>query len=187
MKIGIWDLETTGLTGIMGRILTCSFVSLNDEPIVYRTDVKPWTGKSKIDDGRLAVAIRDQLETYHLIVGHNIRLFDIPFLNARLAKAGERPLRTHFVMDTMWAARRMRIGSSKLDNLQKYFALEDKKTPLSWETWQLASQGDKDAMEEVIVHNVQDVLVTRELYLGDPALRGDTAPVRDHGPPPGPG
>lgn len=164
MRIGVWDLETTALTGIMGRILTCSFVSLDDEATVFRYDAKPWVGKNKIDDGKLATAIRDQLETYHLIVGHNIRLFDIPLLNARLAKAGERPLRTHFVMDTMWAARRMRIGSSKLDNLQKYFELSEAKTPLKWETWQLAAQGDKAALEEVIVHNVQDVLTTRELY-----------------------
>jgi uncharacterized protein YprB with RNaseH-like and TPR domain len=164
MNVGIWDLETTGLTAIMGRILTCSFVGLADDPIVYRTDAKPWKGKTKIDDGPLAVAIRDRLETYDMIVGHNIRLFDIPLLNARLAKAGERRLHTHFVLDTMWAARQMRIGSSKLVNLQKFFGLLEEKTPISWETWQLASQGDKAALEEVIVHNIQDVLVTRELY-----------------------
>lgn len=164
MNVGIWDLETTGLTAIMGRILTCSFVGLTDDPVVYRTDAKPWKGKTKIDDGPLAVAIRDKLETYDLIVGHNIRLFDIPLLNARLAKVNERPLRTHFVMDTMWAARQMRVGSSKLVNLQKYFELAEEKTPISWETWQLASQGDKAALEEVIDHNIQDVLVTRLLY-----------------------
>lgn len=164
MRIGIWDLETTGLTAIMGRILTCSFVGLTDDPVVYRTDVKPHKGKNKIDDSPLAVAIRDRLERYDLIVGHNIRLFDIPLLNARLAKACERPLRTHFVLDTMWAARQMRIGSSKLDNLQKFFQLAEAKTPIRWETWQLAGQGDRAALDEVVEHNVQDVLVTRDLY-----------------------
>lgn len=164
MRVCFWDLETTGLTAIMGRILTCAFVGLTDDPVVYRTDVKPWKGRNKIDDGPLAVAIRDYLEEYDLIVGHNIRLFDIPLLNARLAKADERPLRTHFVMDTMWAARQMRIGSSKLDNLQKFFELTEAKTPIKWETWQLASQGDKAALDEVIEHNIQDVLVTRDLY-----------------------
>lgn len=164
MNVCFWDLETTGLTAIMGRILTCAFVGLDDSPIVFRTDSKPWKGSNVIDDGPLAVAIRDELERYDLIVGHNIRLFDIALLNARLAKVGERPLRTHFVLDTMWAARRMRIGSSKLDNLQKFFQLPAAKTPIRWETWQLAAQGDKAALEEVIEHNIADVLVTRELY-----------------------
>lgn len=166
MKIVFWDLETTDLRAIMGRLLTCAFVGLNDGPVVYRTDTKPWTGRNKIDDGRLAVAIRDRLEDYDLIVGHNIRLFDIPFLNARLTKAGHRPLRTHFVMDTRWYLNgsSMRLGSAKLDSAQKYFKLDEAKTPISWETWQLASQGDAKAMDEVVTHNVQDVLVTRDLY-----------------------
>lgn len=164
MNVVFWDLETTGLTAIMGRILTCAFVELDGDPVVYRADEKPHKGKSKIDDGKLAVAIRDCLEGYHLIVGHNIRLFDIPLLNARLAKIGERPLRTHLVMDTMWAARQMRIGSSKLENLQKYFELPAAKTPIRWETWQLAGAGDRAALDEVIEHNIADVLVTRDLY-----------------------
>jgi DNA polymerase III epsilon subunit-like protein len=164
MRVCIWDLETTGLTAIMGRILTCAFVGLDDAPTVFRLDAKAHKGKNKLDDAKLAVAIRDRLEQADLIVGHNIRLFDIAFLNARLAKAGERPLNTHFVLDTMWAANRMRIGSRKLDNLQKFFALSEAKTPLSWETWQLAAQGDARAMDEVVEHNIADVLVTRELY-----------------------
>lgn len=164
MKVCIWDLETTALTAIMGRILSCAFVDLCGDPEVFRMDAKPHKGKTKLDDGRLAVAIRDYLEAHDLIVGHNIRLFDIPLLNARLAKAGERPLRTHFVLDTMFAARQMRIGSSRLDNLQKFFALAEAKTPISWETWQLAAQGDARAMDEVVEHNIADVLVTRELY-----------------------
>lgn len=164
MNVVFWDLETTGLSAIMGRILSCAFVELESDPVVYRSDERKLKGKSKIDDAKLAVSIRDMLEAYDMIVGHNIRLFDIPLLNARLAKAHERPLRTHFVLDTMWAARRMRIGSSKLENLQKYFALPAAKTPLKWETWQLASQGDKAAMDEVVEHNIADVLVTRDLY-----------------------
>ena len=164
MKVVIWDLETTALTAIMGQILTCSFVELDGDQETYRLDVKQYKGRNKLDDARLAVAIRDRLERAHLIVGHNIRLFDIPLLNARLAKAGERPLRTHFVLDTMWAARRMRIGSSKLDNLQKFFDLAHAKTPISWETWQRAARGDARAMDEVVEHNIADVLVTRELY-----------------------
>lgn len=162
----------------MGHLLTCSFLEIipggfsrnhhgtPPAPYTYRIDKKPWTGKNLLDDARLAVAIRDELERFDLIVAHNQRQFDIPYLNARLAKVGERPLQTHFVLDTLYfvGGGAMRIGSRKLDNVAKYFKLPEQKTAIEWEDWQLAATGDKKAMGEVVRHNVADVLVLRDLY-----------------------
>lgn len=166
MRIAMWDLETTDLKGLMGRILCCSFKPLDGEVYTYRGDDKPYKGRSKIDDSKLCIAIRDELEKYDLIVAHNGRMFDIPFLNARLAKAGERPLNTHFVMDPRWFLNSgaMRIGSAKLENAQKFFNLGEAKTPISWEDWQKASMGDREAMDQVVIHCEQDVKVLEELY-----------------------
>lgn len=167
MKIVFWDLETTDLKALMGRILCCSFVELDGEPWTYRIDEEPWNNPDDvIDDSQLVVSIRDELEEYDLIVAHNGRLFDIPMLNARLARVGERPLRTHFVLDPRWYlnSASMRIGSAKLENAQKFFDLGQAKTPISWETWQRAGAGDSEAMDDVVVHCEQDVKVLRELY-----------------------
>ena len=166
MKVVFWDLETTDLKALMGRILCSSFVTLDGEAYTFRLDEKPWKGRSKIDDSRLVVAVRDELEKYDLIVVHNGRLFDIPMLNARLAKANERPLRTHFVLDTRWYlnSASMRIGSAKLENAQKFFGLGEEKTPITWENWQLAATHDKAAMDEVVYHCEQDVKVLKQLY-----------------------
>lgn len=162
----VFDIETTDLKGLMGRILCCSFLDgLTGEVTTFRADEKPWRGRSKIDDGRLAVAIREELEKYTLIVGHNSKLFDIPFINARLAKAGERPVRVQWHLDTRWYlnSASMRVGSAKLENAQKFFELGEAKTPISWEQWQLAATLDKQAMDEVVVHCEQDVKVLAEL------------------------
>lgn len=166
MRVVFWDLETTDLKALMGRILCCSFKPLDGEVYTFRGDEKPYKGRSRIDDSRLVVAIREELEKYDLVVGHNSRLFDHPMLNARLAKAGQRPFKPHFIMDTRWYlnSSSMRIGSAKLENAQKFFDLGEAKTPISWEQWQLASMGDKAAMDEVVHHCEQDVKVLEELY-----------------------
>lgn len=170
MKIRFFDLETTDLKGLMGRILCASFIDLDtEEAVTFRLDDKPWKGKSKIDDSKLAVAIRDYLEEANLIVAHNGRMFDIPFLNARLAKAGERPLHTQFVLDPRWYLNSgsMRIGSAKLVNAEKFFELTEStggKTEISWADWALAATGDRTAMDTVVYHCEQDVHVLKALY-----------------------
>jgi uncharacterized protein YprB with RNaseH-like and TPR domain len=166
IKQVVFDIETTDLKGLMGRILCCSFLDADTgEVTTFRADEKPWKGKSKIDDSKLAVAIRDHLEQYNLIVGHNSKLFDVPFVNARLAKAGERPIRVQFHLDTRWYlnSASMRIGSAKLENAQKFFNLGESKTAISWEQWQLAATFDKPAMDEVVYHCEQDVKVLHQL------------------------
>lgn len=151
----------------MGRILCCSFVELEGDPWTFRQDQTGLRNREDItDDAKLVVAIRDELERYDLMVAHNGRLFDVPMLNARLAKAGERPLKTHFFLDTRWYlnSASMRLGSAKLENAQKYFGLGYQKTAISWDQWQRAAALDRDAMNEVVEHCEQDVLVLRELY-----------------------
>lgn len=166
MKVCFWDLETTNLSALMGRILCCSFAELEGEAYTFRQDHPDFTGETLTDDSNLVLAIREELETYDLIVAHNGRLFDIPLLNARLAKAGLGPLKTHFMLDTRWYlnSASMRIGSAKLENAAKFFELGNQKTPISWDVWQRAAALERDAMDSVVEHCEADVKVLRELY-----------------------
>lgn len=162
----------------MGQVLTCSFLENHpdltdgkaytfrvDEPRFNKRPLITKPGKSRIlSDAKLVVAIRDELEKYDLIVGHNIRRFDIRFLNARLAAAGERPLKTHFVLDTMYAVDGMAIGGRSLDTLIKFFGLKAKKTPINWEDWKNAAAGNEEALNNVQIHNLADVEALKELY-----------------------
>lgn len=160
-----WDLETTNLTAIMGRLLACAFSDGFGRTRVLR--IEDFPGRTPIDDSRLAVAIRDELEQADLWVTWNGKLFDVPFLNARLLKAGERPLRSDVKhTDLMYYSRGqfVRIGSSKLENVSKFVNSPNRKTPLDWETWQLAQQGVREAMDLVVEHAVADVLVTRDVF-----------------------
>lgn len=168
MRIAGFDLETTDLGGNFGRIL-CGVVKpyLHDglgAAKVFRGDVRPFRQKDIADDGRLAVAIRDELEHYDVIVGHNSKLFDRKFLNARLLRAGERPKASQFHVDTMWVIRTHFRMSSKLDNVQKMLGLPDEKTPIDWNTWARAGAWVRSAMDEVVEHCLADVDVLEGAY-----------------------
>lgn len=165
-----FDIEATGLIALMGRVLCASYCELGKEGAW--TDRLDETKKlSEIDDSSLVVKIRDTIEQADILCTWNGILYDVPFLNARLQLAGERPCQigkdfgTHHI-DLMYYSRgqAMRIGSSKLDNVAKFFKCEYQKTPLDWEVWQLAGTGNRGAMDLVVEHCEADVKVTRELW-----------------------
>lgn len=162
--IAFFDLECTSLSGMIGRILCCSFKPLGGDVYTFRGDQRPYRATDVVDDSKLAVAIRDELEKYDIIVGHNSKLFDSKFLEARLFKAGERPRQKTYHVDTMWTVRSNLRISSKLQYVQEFVDLEDKKTPITWDNWARAGAWIKTAMDEVVHHCEQDVRVLEPVY-----------------------
>lgn len=170
MRILGFDLECTSLSGMVGRILCCSFQPIiwGDEGIpcyTFRGDDKAYRNpKDVADDSKLAIAIRDELESVDMLLGHNSKLFDRKFLNARLIKAGERPLRSMWHIDTMWVVRTHLAMSSKLDNVQKFLGLPDSKSAISWDNWQRGAAFDRTAMNDIVNHCEKDVKVLAQAY-----------------------
>jgi uncharacterized protein YprB with RNaseH-like and TPR domain len=171
MKCLFYDTESTDLAASWGRILCASFATLDGDPYTFRGDSRRFKGKHIVDDSKLVVATRDELETADIIVGWNSILHDIPLLNARLAKAGERAVRVgekHGVLnlDLMYysGGQSMKVGGRKLDTIAKFFESPNQKTGLNGEAWQLAGSGDKKAMNLVVEHCEFDVLVLRDLW-----------------------
>jgi len=168
MRLVAFDLECTSLSGMIGRILCCSFKPVTPDRdgkvYTFRADDEKYLFKDLTNDRKLAVAIRDELEKFDVIIGHNSKLFDRKFLNARLLKAGERAKASQWHFDTMWTVRTHLRASSKLDNVQKFLNLPNEKSPISWDDWQRAAAGDSRAMAEVIDHCEADVKVLEDAY-----------------------
>lgn len=164
LRVAFWDLECTSLSAMIGRLLCCSFKEIDKKPYTFRGDDDKFKGRRPSDDSKLAVAIRDELEKFDIIVTHNGKLFDAKFLAGRLLKAGARPREKRYHIDSLWIIRsNMRI-SAKLDNVQQFIGLEDKKTPLLWDQWMDAAGGQREAMNEVVKHCEQDVKVLEQAY-----------------------
>lgn len=166
MKVLFFDTESTDLAASWGRLLCASFATLDGEVYTIRTK-----GRTKVDDSRIAVGVRKELESADIIVGWNSKLHDVPLVNARLSKHGERAIHigekhggTH--IDLMWYASgaSMKIGGRSLKTVSGFFDVKHRKTPLDGETWQLAGAGDKAALDMVVDHCEADVLVLRDLW-----------------------
>ena len=171
MKVLFFDTESSDLSASWGRVLCASFVELNGPAYTFRYDQPEYRGKTLIDDSKLAVAIRDELEDADIVCGWNSILHDQPLLNARLALAGERTLRVGekfqtWHLDMMYYAggQSMKVGGRKLDTIAKFFKADNQKTPLDGEIWQLAAVGDREALDLVCEHCEYDVLVLRDLW-----------------------
>lgn len=169
MKICCFDTESSDLTANWGRMLCMSYAINGGKVETLRAD--DFKRKNINDDGALVTAMRDVLEDQDVVVGWNSVMHDVPLINARLLKAGERPCRltkydsgvTH--VDLMYYARGsfVRVGGAKLDTIAHFMNAKHEKTMLEGDTWNLALSGDRKAMDEVVHHCEEDVEVLREL------------------------
>lgn len=168
MRSAVFDLETTNLSANFGRLLIGSIKEVQPDGkgkmVTFRADDKRFRRKDIIDDGALAVAIRDELERFDIIIGQNSKLFDAKFLNARLLKAEERPLRQIFHIDLMWITRSNLRVSSKLENIGKQFGLPTPKLSVSWEDWARAHAGDRKALDVLVERCETDVELTEQAF-----------------------
>lgn len=170
-RIGFFDLETWGLNASVHRIF-CGAVADNfgNVTLLSSTQRKYYTNGDPMDDSLLAVAIRDELEKYDILVGWNSSGFDLPFLNGRLLPHKARPVRSDIMhLDLMWryggrSRWSARMGSRKLQYVSEAFKTPNAKVPLTWEVWERAKGGDREAKKLIEQHNVADVLVTRDVF-----------------------
>lgn len=172
MKVTFFDIEATDLGANFGRLLCCSFVDLGSDKVrTFRRDAAPHRGRKLTDDRKLAVAIRDELESSDIIVSWNGILYDVPFINTRLTAYGERPVQvgekygSHH-LDLMYYAggQAMRLPGRRLETVSKFLKVDNAKTPLVPEDWAEAAIGDAEAMEKVVEHCEADVLVLRDVF-----------------------
>lgn len=174
MRFAIFDIESTKLKSDQGFLLMGGFkdYATGKKKIISLADVKAGASRLTIDR-HLAVALRDELESYDGIVTWNGKMFDIPFVNDRLMFAGERRIRPLFHLDPMYQARQGRAAmtSSRLDWVAKSLGCPFVKTPLAMNIWTEAEaealgrfkHGRKN-FNYIVEHNDADLDVTAWVY-----------------------
>jgi len=162
--IAVFDLETTDLSADFGRLLCGSILSYPS--MKMRTFRYDDYATDPSGDRRLAVAVRDYLESHHITCGYYSKGFDIPFLNTRLMVHGERSLERTLHMDPIWfyrGWRGMKIRSSKMKVVAKVLNLDEKKMDVDDEVWIDARHGNKEAMDIICDRCESDVRVTMKI------------------------
>jgi len=164
MKVVSFDFEMAGLNADFALLLCGCFQTWNEgrpnKTIIFRGDEMPSYKTRPWDDRQLAVALREEINKADVIVGWNSKLFDVPFLNARLAYYGERPCERMKHIDLMYQARyKWKLHSARLESVLDFLNAPAAftKTKMKPEQWVRAIRGEKKAMDYVVDHCVRDV------------------------------
>ena len=159
----IYDIETTNLTANYGIILCAVIKPLRLPPKVFRLD--QFKAKIRDEDKELVRALISELEKYDFVITYNGIKFDNKYINTRALYHRLEPLGEKLQIDMLTTARRvLRTNNKRLDTIAKFFDLEEQKTPIDMKFWRWAMLGDKEAMDQVVEHCIQDVKVLESVY-----------------------
>lgn len=161
-----FDIETSSLNADFGIILCAVIKEPNSKPLVLRTDKlnKNWKTR-RSDDRAICQKLHELLPQYDIIIAHNGLYFDIPFLRTRCSKWGMPPLQVKTIIDPYRVVKyKMKLSSCSLETISQFFPIRNGKTPVSGDVWVAAAlDGDIKAMDYIVEHCKQDVLILEEL------------------------
>lgn len=159
-----FDVETSNLAADFSILLTACIKPYGREPIVFRADhYHDWVD-DRADDSQIVRDVAEELRKHAVVVAHFGSGFDIPFLRAKMVKHGLEPLPPMFGIDTWRIAKQnFRVSSRRLKNLASFFDIGEKELVEGGLWMEAAYSGSKEAMDRIVAHNIQDVLVLERL------------------------
>jgi uncharacterized protein YprB with RNaseH-like and TPR domain len=137
----------------------------NSKPKIFRGDKlnSGWSA-GRSDDRALVEAIAQELDQYDIWIAHNGNKFDIPFLRTRLLRWELPTLANKKLIDPVLLARnKLRMSYNSLEQIANHLGCNTK-TEVRPEVWLAASlDGSTKAMDYIVKHCVQDVLVLEQI------------------------
>ena len=159
-----FDIESSNLTADYSILLSAVIKPFGQEPIVFRADDYQTWVTDRANDKELTQAIAEELRKHAIVITHYGMYFDIPYFRAKMEHHGLEPLPQMFAIDS-WriAYKNFKVSSRRLKNLATYFDLGEKSN-VEGELWMDAAyNGSKEAMDEIVEHNIQDCVVLEKL------------------------
>lgn len=106
------------------------------------------------------------LDEADIVVGHNMKAFDVRKANARFIMNGMLPPSPYKVIDTLLAARQyFFFTSNKLNDLSKYLQLGEKVDTGGFQLWKDCMAGKKEAWKKMVTYCKNDIILTEKVYL----------------------
>ena len=119
--------------------------------------------KNPNDDYHVVKTIHEVIEDADIIIGHNLRAFDLKNITAKLIEHKLPPLKDVIIVDTLQLARMHNFTSRKLDALCKKLELTRKLEHDKF-VFMKALFGDEAAIKDIIKYGKGDIDPLRELY-----------------------
>lgn len=164
-RFATFDIETTQLEASYGRLLCACFKFFDEDKV--RTIRAP---RYK-DEPKALAAVATLWNEADVIIHWNGKLFDVPFINARLMirrkelPKGVDPILdpTKKVIDGRWISSKLRTRGNSLDGMAKDMQATHQKYDVAAENWIRAADGDKESFERIVKHCEEDVKITQEV------------------------
>lgn len=113
--------------------------------------------------GRMLRRFQRAYDDADMVVGHYIRGFDLPLVNAMLLEAGEAPLARKLTHDTMLDLVRLHGVSKSQENLSAMFGVEAPKVHMTVPAWREANRLTREGVDKGIERCAFDVVQNIEL------------------------
>jgi DNA polymerase elongation subunit (family B) len=155
---GMWDQNISVSQLIEPSRILCFAAKWMDQKKVIFHDER---------EGRMEMlkAAWDLLNEADIIIGYNHEKFDIPHLNREFLTAGMPPPSPAQYIDLLKINRqRFKFVSNKLGFVTDQLGLETKLETGGQELWNAVLKGDEKAWRKFRKYNIQDVLITEQLF-----------------------
>jgi hypothetical protein len=118
------------------------------------------------NDYRITKSIWELLDKADILIGHNIKKFDIKKLNTRFLLHGLGSPSSFLTIDTLVHARKsFSLHSNKLDYIAQSLGVGKKVDHSGFDMWAKCMEGDKDALHKMSEYNNGDILINEQVYL----------------------
>ena len=176
-KLGYVDIEVDNLKANFGNMLTWAIKEKDGK--VCTDQITQEEIFSEIYDRRIVQSLVDKLREFKIIVSYYGKGFDLKYIRTKALKYGidfpgftpQINSKGHYVVlpeifhfDLYYTVKRnLALHRKSLEVVTNYFGI-DGKTPIKHEVWLRAKYGHKDALAEVLEHNMQDVIILEKLH-----------------------
>lgn len=117
------------------------------------------------DDSRIVASLYTIVNKADIIVAHNGKQADIPWMNSRFILNNLQPPKPFITVDTLEVARRQfGFSSNKLDALAGYFNIPHK-LHTDFQLWKECMEGKQQSLDYMLEYNKMDVKILEEVYL----------------------
>lgn len=132
-----------------------------------------WHGQSKVHfssdhhhgHGEMVKRAWDLLDQADVVVGYNSKSFDMKHLNREFVLAGYPPPSPYIDIDLMTVVKqRFRFTSNKLQHVATELGIGSKLQHDGFDLWLRCMHGDKQAWKTMKEYNMQDVVLTEQVY-----------------------
>lgn len=165
-KIGIFDVETTGLKAPWSHMLAWC-VKEHNKDIIHSDLVTRKEARDK-NDKRIIKSAVNEIKKYDRLITWYGTNFDICWTRSRaMYHRIDFPLyRDLYHTDLYYIARnKLAMHSNRLGAVSQFLGVEAKTHPFTPELWRRAGAGEPEALQEVLTHCKEDVISTDKLFI----------------------